>query len=216
MSDKRSAARFWGWFVANEARFFEVSGAEKEALLDELMEQLHAYHPDLFFQIAMPHDGPAQLIVTAEGQREAFGPLRTLVSAAPGLSGWTVTAFRPASGFDAVTEYEGARVDPRAAWFMPLEARALPGATQSALPGATQPGPLGLRVACADFVEELREEFLGAAQLVLENGLGELAAAEQIAFLDVERTPEAPSERGYLELGALPAYLDWRRTRSSS
>jgi len=76
-----------------------------------------------------------------------------------------------------------------------------------------RPEHFGVRLACDAYVEALREEFATAAQMLLEAGLGELAAHEQVQFLDVERTPASPADVGYLELPALSAYLDWRKTR---
>jgi hypothetical protein len=124
------------------------------------------------------------------------------VEAAPRIDGWKFVAFKPAAGFGFVTQYESARIDASKSWFMPLESK-------------LEPKHFGMRLACDDYVAEHREDFLAAAQLVVETGLGELAAAENVSFLDVERTPTSPADRGYLELPALAAYLDWRRTKGS-
>lgn len=194
-------AVFWIWFADNQARFRTASGDEKERLLDETLERLQAYSEDLYFEVGGAPGEPIELVVTAEGVAEAFGAVRALIAAAPAIEGWRFVALKPPAGFDFATTFEGARIDARRSWFMPLEA-----------PNA--PRLFGLRLACDDYLEELREDFLAAAHIVVETGLGELVAAERVQFIDVERTPSSPNDAGYLELPALTAYLDWRASKA--
>src|SRR4051812_9694410 len=93
------AVVFWRWFAKHQARFRSVEVPEKEGLLDEIQHHLHAYCPDLFFEIGGFPGGTTELIITAAGRRALFPQVRELVSAAPPIDGWSFIAFKPAQGF---------------------------------------------------------------------------------------------------------------------
>lgn len=188
---------FWVWFVENETRFRNIETRQKEQLLDELQEHLHGFCDSLWFEIGGPPTGPRELIITAEGRTEFFPKVRELVEAAPKLDGWRFIAFKPAQGFDFVTEYAGLTVSPKATWFMPLESRANPEA-------------LGLRIAHSHFEKSKEKTYLAATYLILEAGLGELDAAEKVQHVEVCAAPSAPESAGYIILHELPQYIRWR------
>ena len=100
------AARFWSWFAANASALRTVAGSE-----DLLLDRLHGYCPELFFEIGGAPGGATELIITAEGDRSRFDAVRALVAAAPALVGWTFIAFRPPQGFAFVTRHERAEID---------------------------------------------------------------------------------------------------------
>lgn len=194
---------FWRWFAANQARFRSVEGPSKEALLDELGEHLEAYCAGLFFEIGGTPGGTTELIITAEGRRSLFGAVRELIASAPVLDGWELIAFKPAQGSDFVTNYEGARVDPKACWFLPLES-------------PSDPERLGLRVGCPTFDPSLRRDFGNAMLIVLDTVLGELRAADEIGYVEVVELCAAPAEEGFIELPELPQYLDWWKSKRAA
>lgn len=197
-------AIFWSWFQQNEGRFHDLEVPEKEELLDEVLEHLQAYSERLWFEIGGPEDA-RELIISAEGALEAFHEVRRLVGAAPRMSGWTVLAFKPAHGFDFVTDYGARKFAPEATWYLPMELK-------------DEPHALGLRVAYAHYEPANEQVFLAATRLMLEAGLGELVAAERIRHVEVGFLPSSPKHAGYMPLTALPdylAYLDRRVTQGS-
>jgi hypothetical protein len=129
--------------------------------------------------------------------------VRELIATAPELHGWRFIAFKPAQGFDFVTEYAGLTVSPKATWFMPLESRANPEA-------------LGLRVAYAHFKKSKEKTYLAATYVALEAGLGELDAAEKIKHVEVCAAPSAPDSAGYMLLHELPEYIRWREKQNGA
>ena len=194
---------FWAWFVDNERRFRNVETQEKAQLLDELQEHLHAFCDSLWFEIGGHPTGPRELIISAEGRSEFFPKVHELVGTAPELDGWRFIAFKPAQGFDFVTEYEGVTISPKATWFMPLESRANPEA-------------LGLRVAYSHFEKSKEKRYLAATYVVLDAGLGELDAAEKIQHVEVCAAPSAPESAGYILLHELPQYIRWREKQGGA
>ena len=187
-------AKFWSWFLANEQRYRDLEVPEKEQLLDELQAQLQAFDENLWFEVGGSPDGPRELVISAEGKLAAFPALRELCKAAPLIPGWTVVSFKQPQGFEFTTEYEDIVVTPEATWFLPMISR-------------QQPELLGLRLAFAHFVAHQERQFLSAAYIMLEAGLGEFAAAEYIAHVEVCLAPSMPESEGYRTLRELPDYL---------
>lgn len=186
---------FWSWFAANEGRYRDIEVPEKEQLLDELLGRLQAFRSDLWFEVGGGPTAQRELVLTAEGRAEAFPALLELARAAPDIPGWQVVAFKQAQGFEFVTHYEDIVVAPEATWFMPLLSE-------------TNPRSLGLRLAFSHFESSKERQFLVAAYLMLEAGLGELAASQQIAHLEVCQAPSSPEASGYRSLSSLPDYLN--------
>lgn len=191
------AAGFWSWFASNEERFRRMLGPETDLLLDEILSRLHDYCPRLFFQMGGAPEGPIELIVTSEGDRAFFSAVSALVEAAPALSGWCFIAFMPPAGFAFMTEYRGVTVDPAACWFLPLVSE-------------TDPRRFAVRVAVPGYEADRDGVFCFAVGVALRTGLGELTFANAIDAFDVEALPASPETEGYIELGDLPRYLEYR------
>ncbi len=189
----KDPTEFWSWFRHSERRLRDIEVPEKEALLDDLLEHLHAFSERLWFEVGGPEHA-RELIISAEGRLEAFHEVRRLVGAAPEMPGWTIIAFKPAQGFAFVTEYAGLRFSPEATWFLPLASK-------------SEPDAFGLRVAYAHYDKALDNEFVAGTFLMLDAGLGELAAAERIRHLEVGLLPSQPEQAGYIVLTELPDYL---------
>jgi hypothetical protein len=97
---------FWGWFeehkdwlregpelarVRNAARGTEALNER----MSELLRSLHRYDKRLMPIYGIASDGMAELIVTAEGQTEAFDRVFDLISQAPALADWRIIPLRP-------------------------------------------------------------------------------------------------------------------------
>ena len=61
------------------------------------------------------------------------------------------------------------------------------------------------------YEESKHKEFKYACYLVLECALGELAASENVHYLEVGPLPEKPEKEGYIELVELLHYIEWRK-----
>jgi hypothetical protein len=197
------ARRFWEWFVRNEPRLRVRQKPRDEALLDEVLNQLHEYCDQLWFEYGGMPEGPHEFIISAGGHVEFFAAARRLVAAAPDIPNWRFIALKPASGFDFVTEYQELLLDPGKMWFLPLKS-------------GSNPDDLGLLITGPAHAEASRRDFLAACWVVLDCGLGEQAAAENIQHLEVGPMPDDPPANGYIELHDLKEYIEWRTRRKGS
>jgi hypothetical protein len=197
-------AKFWTWFGSAHERFRSIDKADDgEELLDLLLEHLHEFDSELFFEVSQPlEDGSNELIISAEGVREKFPKVEVLVAAAPKLPKWQIIAFKPALGFEFVHEYGELKIDPRKLWFLPLIAK-------------SDSSVLGLRVGLPDFDKTAEEKIKNSVWIVLDTGLGEEVCAKRIRHLEVVKLPEKPEDNGYIELPELSAYLAWIDKRNS-
>lgn len=192
--------QFWRWFQGVERKYRDLEVPHKDALLDEFQKHLQAYCGGLWFEIGGSPEGPRELVITAEEKREYFQYVTELVVTAPKLNGWDIVSFKPAHGFDFVTEYESVSIDPHQSWFIPLDF-------------PKNPNALGLKIAVPSFDPSRHNEFLSATRIVLETGLGELEMAEQIHHVEVGPIPNDPEAGGYIELNELPEYIAWRKKK---
>jgi hypothetical protein len=88
---------FWKWFTDNETQLLDFEAdrePERERLFDHLIKQLRKVHPDLTFEFG-PKSQRREFIVSAGGIKSAFPSVSALVSAAPKLDQWQISAFRP-------------------------------------------------------------------------------------------------------------------------
>jgi hypothetical protein len=103
---------FWEWFLQHEEDLFDFE-RDREAIFDQLADELQRVHPDLTFEFGPVENGRRDFVVSASGIREAFPAVQALVAAAPALNRWNVIAFRPRRPQGNIIEFGGYRVDPK-------------------------------------------------------------------------------------------------------
>ncbi len=90
---------FWTWFAENEQRLRTAVKEDARAVVenDPMNAELDRIHPSLLFELSEAPDGKHELIISADGDHNAFPAVEALVQAAPTLEHWSVTAFRQPS-----------------------------------------------------------------------------------------------------------------------
>lgn len=192
-------ADFWQWFAANEGPLKDRRHPGREALADELLERLQQVSGKLWFEMGVLKDGSGHLVITAEGDAEAFPDVAALVEAAPAIEGWEITAFKPARGFGFVLNRSGIAIDPREARFVTLE-------------DPDDPDFFGIEVGYAHYEHAREDDFLDATYTMLEVGIGELDLAEHVHHVQAGPLPDDPESAGYLTLDRLRGLLPGRVT----
>ncbi|KAB2848121.1 MAG: hypothetical protein F9K44_11705 [Hyphomicrobiaceae bacterium] len=113
---------FWGWFEEHKDWLREgpelarVRNAERasQALSErtgELLRSLQRFDKRLTPLYWIAADGVAELIVTAEGQTEAFDRVFDLISQAPQLEDWRFLALKPRQPLPETLAGESVRLD---------------------------------------------------------------------------------------------------------
>jgi hypothetical protein len=191
---------FWDWFSANNDKYYFLDDADaevQEELLDLFLEKLQSYSTGLYFLVGGLPNEDKELIITAEGDLEYFNDVVNLVNAAPKLEHWDIIAFKPPAGLDFKTTYNNIEIDPQNSWFLPLK-------------DDKNPKKLGIIIGISQVISaDKRKDYLFAAHIVVDTILGELVAAKDIDYLDIQQLPANFDELGYLELSSLAAFIDW-------
>ena len=190
-----SPSSFWIWFRGFADRI--SSEDVPDALQEELISQIHCFDPRLFFLIST-NSTPHELIVTADGNRDAFASANTLVAAAPELDNWKFIALKPPLGFCFRHTDGSISLDVSTLWFKPLKS-------------AKDPSALGIVLGFPDADSILKNQSVDTAYTILETGLGELACAQDIAHVSVDDLSDDPGADGYLEISHLADYITFHK-----
>ncbi|MFN3148684.1 hypothetical protein [Bremerella sp.] len=192
-----SPGQFWHWFRGFAGRLPDID--VPESLQDELLEQLQRYDDRLYYLMAVGAE-PKELIITAEGNTEAFDSADALVEAALALEGWSFFSLKPPLGFDCRFQDGPIDLDVASLWFMPLMS-------------PSYPDLLGVQIGFPDADFVLDNQSVDAAYTILELAIGERSVAEDIAHVAVDDLPDSPEENGYLELPRLPEFIEFHKRR---
>lgn len=196
-----TSKQFWNWFLENSAQFLflnKVEDEEKERLLDLIMNKLHEFCGELYFEIGGMPGKEQELIISAEGKKEYFAKVEELVSTSPVMEHWTIVAFKqPKSGFK--TTYKQLNFEPNRLWFLPLTAK--------------KSNLIGIRICHPDFDETRNTDFLTGAYFMLDTLIGEKATTLDIAHIEIDGMPGDPVKNGLIELEELEGYIKWRKNK---
>ena len=198
--NRKLIEEFWNWFAKNADIIGQINDPDAP-ILAEAHERLKRIDDRLWIEVSEPNeDGMQALVITTEGDLDAFPAADAVVDKAPPIKGWEVFSLKPEMGFDFTTTFEDLTVEPATMWFQPLE-------------NEEAAHELGLKIAIPEFSEQLEETFFHAAAIVIDTGLGERAAAKEIHYIEVCEVPRDPEGEGFVPLVELPEFMEWRRNR---
>lgn len=167
-------AAFWDWFVAHEARLFEIQLDEHGAVSDDNMDQVVALaeacsliHPDLSVEIDHSAN-PAlrRLIVSANGITQHFPMVEEIVDRAPKMTRWMAVKYRQ-----------------RQRRINPLTLNGFTMKVEDVRFGITQQhstGAFGIVIFIPGFTEEDRKSWTHMGFIFLDQVLGEFDVATKI------------------------------------
>ena len=201
------AKLFWNWFSENNKAYLflnEIENDVKEELLQTFMKNLHAYCDKLYFEIGGFPGGDQELIITAEGNRDYFEQVETLIAEAPEIRGWTFIAFIQPREIDFKMDYEGVVLKAEEMWFLPLH-------------NPKNSNGIGIRVCTMNYELIKDHKWLKSALYKsLDTILGEKSFALDIDYIDIAQLPDDPEQMGMIPLSQLPEYVEWKKSKRSN
>jgi hypothetical protein len=194
------AAAFWEWFAAHEYQVHGPGNQSRkiEAFLTELIPQLKKFNPWLKALVGPCGAHRFELVITSDADIALFPKAEELIDAAPTLSGWIFTALKPALGLDKIRiEMYGCEFSDAVMQFYPVE-------------DPKFPDKIRIVFVHRDYDRRREDDFRTGAFVLVENGIGELAAATKIDEYQVRGLPEPKEKIELIPLGKLEEYLNWR------
>lgn len=196
MGIQGEARLFADWFRDQHAR---LRAMPAERVADAFYDQLAALGLPFSVEVSRSEqeDGPHyDVIFSAEGERSRFPDVRELVAAAPRVDGFSVTALRPARGFNFSITTAGVTVQPSVMRFVPLSSK-------------TAPDAIGIRLFVPDEMITLGSPDL--AMRILETGIGERDAA---AIAHVEMVPLGQARNDAAPIHELAAWVTFKLSQN--
>jgi hypothetical protein len=160
---------FWRWFRANEERLFEFE-KDRDRVFGELQVQLQRIQPSLTFEFGPKENGKRELVISADGIRDAFPAVVALADAAPALPRWKITKFRPRRSFQSAITFNGLKISPEQVEFT-LE------------PDGDK---LGLTLFIDGYNKAEHEKYVGVVFLMLDQTLGEYDVETKVGLIQVK------------------------------
>lgn len=184
-----SSVQFWTWFSSNAERlrhdFADARAADEIfPVIERIREQLHRYDERLFPLIGLDEDDSPELIITAEGDAQAFLSVFELIKAAPTVDGWRIVPLKPRIG--TCEGFRSIEVDG--------EELALDDTRFVMASNGTE---VELAILIDDYAEEAEERFRHMALTLVECLIGERDLATRVHALDVVRLSDFKKVAGH-------------------
>ncbi|MGG9960088.1 DUF695 domain-containing protein [Ferruginibacter sp. SUN106] len=188
---------FWNWFLQQEPGFYTAIKSQDKAAekLQQIIDQLQQLNPELYGLVGMYDDNTAELIITPDGDIKNIAFAEDIVTAAPAIKGWRITALKPETGFGKSTiRMNGYDFNSEKIKFF-------------AITDPGKPDEIEIHIVHEDYAAD-RHDIIGNGSLIyLDNAVGEIMMATQID--DIYFDPPGVNEE-LIPIEKLKDYLIWR------
>jgi len=184
---------FWEWFVKNEKRIWNFE-KNQETIFDQLHSKLINYQDSLCFEFGPIIEDRRELVISAGGIANLFPEVSKLITAAPILTHWEFTAFRPRR--DIFEEFDIS--------FNDIVLKPTDVLFQATIDGDN----FDIDLFHLSMTEQNRDAFGGAIFLMLDMALGEYDMATGVRHIEFLDSNTNPNTKGFLPLVELPQVFD--------
>jgi len=190
---------FWDWFLTKEKTFFEVVKNREhieDQFFDVMAPELSKINEGYYFLSGMSDDHTAELIITVEGDIKKIIFAEELVTVAPKMDRWKITALKPETNIENVgIRMNDCEFTKDNIYFYSNEIDGYP-------------DEIDLAFVYSDLNEANRSSATTGICIFLDNFLGELNFATQIDTFSVIGKNEA--EKELIPIEKLKEFLLWR------
>jgi len=195
----QSYTDFWEWFLQNEKKFYTSVKQNRNintAFFDKLAPKLNELKDGIWFLTGMYDETTAELILTADGALKNIIFVEELVSFAPQIEHWKITALKQPNDKNLFgINMDGYVFDENTMSFYWIE-------------HSSMPDEIDIIIAHSDLTEENRVSITNGIYLALDNNLGELNTVTMIDNLSIIHPSQA--EKELISLNKLKDFLIWR------
>jgi hypothetical protein len=170
--------RFWNWFAYNSVDLTTVATCQ-EPVCGKLSSELQKVCKGLAFAFGPTEGGRREFVVSADGKKELFPAVHSLVAAAPQIPGWKIIAFRPGGSFFSV-QVGGVEIGPEDIWFRADD----------------NGSKVDLLLSVKGMTEGDLKTIGGAVFLLLDHAVGEYEVGTRIGKVGFSPLPSDPAATG--------------------
>lgn len=167
---------FWNWFTKNQETYYNgIENLEiREILFDKLSSELQKVQSDLVFEFSPIHEnGIREFTISADGIKENFSSVISLVEKSPKIDKWKFNAFRQRVPGDEIgLNFGDFKISYKDLYFRYQEVD----------------GELGVELNIRDYNGEGKIQ--NAVYILLDNLLGEYDTTIAIGWIDWEKLDE--------------------------
>jgi hypothetical protein len=196
----KSYADFWNWFQENEKSFYTVVKNNKNIEKDffnKLSPKLEELKEGYFYLTGMLNENTGELIITADGIAKNIVFVEELVSSAPNMQGWKITAHKKPMDIDKlVIKMGNYKFSSENIYFYANEL-------------LEYPDEIDITVVHNDLNEENKSQVANGTYIFLDNYLGELDFLTTIDNLKIIGKQELKQE--LVPIAKLKDFLTWRQ-----
>ncbi len=183
------SVQFWTWFARNAEQlrhdFADAEAPEQIAsVVERIRAELHRYDERLFPLIGLDEDDRPELIITAEGDAQAFLSVFELMKTAPKFEDWQIVPLKPrigtCEGFRSI-EVDGEELTLDDTRFVM----------------SSNGTEVELAILIDDYADEAEERFRYMATTLVECLIGERDLATRVNALDVIRLSDFKKAAGH-------------------
>jgi hypothetical protein len=190
---------FWNWFIKSEKDFFNVVNERtnlQKGFFDKLSPKLNEIKEGIYYVTGMYDDNTVELILTADGDIKNIAFVEELVSSAPTISGWRITALKPSLDVkDVNIKMAGHEFNRKNIHFYSNEIEGYP-------------DEIDITIVHKDYTLENKEAIINGTYIFIDNFIGELNSVTTIDNLNFIGAKEALKE--LIPIEKLKDYLIWR------
>ncbi|SHH79575.1 hypothetical protein SAMN04488109_5472 [Chryseolinea serpens] len=186
---------FWNWFADNKEKFEDALDQDlihQDEKLELILAQLRKIEDGLAVEISAEHNGTREIIISPEGDRSKFDIVQAIVSRAPNIDKWTVTAFRQRAPEGFSLKIGDIEFEPAKMYFDPL----------------IDVDSLDVIVYAENFSKHDENEAAYYGLITLDNVLGEYDCVMKVRHYDFRDTGELPKKHNLKHLTELPKFVD--------
>jgi hypothetical protein len=190
---------FWNWFIKSEKEFFNVVKERtnlQKGFFDKLSPKLAEIKEGFYYVTGMYDDNTVELILTADGDLKNIAFVEELVSSAPEIIGWRITALKPSLDVkDVNIKMAGHEFNGKNIHFYSNEIEGYP-------------DEIDITIVHNDYTLENKDAIINGTYIFIDNFIGELNSVTTIDNLNFIGANKALKE--LIPIEKLKDYLIWR------
>jgi len=196
MIEEKAIRNFWNWFLANEHLFYfgTENEDERENLFKKISGKLKKFNETIVYEFSpIKKDNTKEFCISADGMKDAFADVKSIVNLAPEHEHWEFTAFRQRVQSESLEIKMGEiKIGYEDIYFRCGE----------------QEGKFGIEFNIRDYYES--DMLQNAVIILLDSLLGEYDAVMEIDFVDWKKLDKSKKKR-YFRFVELRKIIDDRK-----